>query len=75
MDFNDCVIAFAVRERLEEARAQAARHRLAANAVRRPRLSAGLGSLARRVQELGRWSSAVSAGAKPMTARAWSRSR
>jgi hypothetical protein len=75
MDFNDCVIGFDVRQRLEEARAAAARHRLAALAARRPRLSVGLATLARRVQDVGRWSSAASAGSKPMTERAWSRSR
>jgi hypothetical protein len=75
MEFNDCAIAFAVRDRLEEARALAERDRLIALAPRRPRLSLALGALARRVQALGRWSSAASAGSKPMTARAWSRSR
>jgi hypothetical protein len=75
MEFNDCVIAFAVRDRIEEARALAERRRLAALAPRRPRLSPALGALGRRVQELARWSSAASAGSKPMTARAWSRSR
>ena len=75
MEFNDCVIAFAVRERLQEARALAERRRLAELAPRRPKLSPALTALARRVQDLGRWSSAASAGSKPMTARAWSRSR
>jgi hypothetical protein len=73
MDFNEYVVDVYVRSRLEEARAIAARQRAgSADPVIAPALRAafdGVRSLYRR------WSSAASAGSKPMTSRAWSRSR
>jgi hypothetical protein len=73
MDYNDYVLQVYSRNLLEDARRAAQRARWApAPPVIRPALAA---VLARMRALYRRWSSAASAGSKPTTERAWSRSR
>jgi hypothetical protein len=73
MDFNDYVLQAYSRDLLEDARRTAERARCAPTPpIVRPALAA---ALARVRAVYRRWSSAVSAGSKPTTERAWSRSR
>ena len=74
MDINEYYMEFHVKQLLDEARASAAR---AARfgpepAIVGPALRRAIDGLRTRYL---RWSSAASAGSKPITARAWSRSR
>ena len=74
MDMNEYYMQVHVKEMLAEARQAAERERLLGPTPSRlmPALRAGVEHLR---GLYSRWSSAASAGSKPTTARAWSRSR
>jgi hypothetical protein len=77
MEMNEYALQVTATHRLAEARAAAAREtlgRLAAGGRGDAWRTAGA-AIARLYARVGRWSSAASTGSKPMTARAWSRSR
>ena len=72
MEFNEYAMEIHVRQRLAEARAGALRRREATRPILAPAVRQAIDA-ARAFYD--RWSSAASAGSKPITSRAWSRSR
>ena len=77
MEMNEYALQMVARHRLEDARAAAERETLGrrAAAARGDAWRAAGAAIARLYARAGRWSSAASTGSKPMTARAWSKSR